>query len=188
MVREGLIGAPGNSIMPLHDGLSLDTSASPDLEYLAETRRVLVQQHLPEQISFDDLGPMEIQSFMGGIWPDMTLPLPDRRENYPFATTKSGFYLKKDENADRLEVQIFVPHKAELFPNEIKLFINGKLAHGLVLGSVDQFGEQTLTAKLSELGPETDVLEVVMTSETYWSTMADNTMRSFQLKRAFQSP
>jgi hypothetical protein len=188
MAQEGLISGPGESLPPLNAGLSLDTSASPDFEYIAETKRLLVQQYLPEEISFNDLGTREIQSFLGGIWPDMSLPLSERRKKYPYGTTRTGFYLRRDENADRLEVQIFVPQKAELFPNEIQLFINGKLAHSLSLESDGQSGEQTLSADLTKPGLETDVLEVVITSETYWSTLTGNTMRSYQLKRAFQSP
>jgi len=188
MAKEGWIDDPGRSLPPLHEGLSLDTSASPDLELLTDTRRVLVQQYLPEEINFNKLGAKEIQSFLGGIWPDMTMPQPDRRKNYPSGTTKTGFYLKKIKNAERLEAQIFVPQKEELFPNRIQLFVNGQLAHTLGLDSVDQFGEQLLTADLSMLDLEADVLEVVITSETYWSTISDNTMRSYQLKRAFQTP
>ena len=188
MAKEGWIDDPGQSLPPLHEGLRLDTSASPDFEYLDETRHVLVQQNLPEEINFNDLGAMEIQSFLGGIWPHMARPQIDRRQTYPSGSIKTGFYLRKIENAERLEVQIFVPQKEELFPNRIQLFVNGKPAHTLGLDSVDQFGKQLLSADLSRLNLETDVLEVVITSETYWSTIEDNTMRSYQLKRAYQSP
>ena len=78
--------------------------------------------------------------------------------------------------------------KEELFPKRIQLFVNGKLAHTLGLETVGQFGEQLFLADLARSDLETDVLEVVITSETYWSTIGDNAMRRFQLKRAFQSP
>jgi len=188
MAAQGWISDPGESLPPLHAGLSLETSASPDFEYIAETQRLLVQQQLPEEISFNDLGTKEIQSFVGGIWPDLTVPQAERRKSYPFGSTRAGFYLRKAENAGRLEVQIFVPQKIELFPNTIQLFINGILAHSLELESVDQYGEQSLLAGLSQAGSDTDVLELVITSETYWSTLGDNTMRSYQLRQVFQSP
>jgi len=187
MVGEGMISDPGLSLPPLNADLSLDTSASPDFEFIAETERHLVQEYLPEEIDFSKLGAREIQSFAGGIWPDMSLPQTERRKNFPFGSTRAGFFLRRVENAGRLEVEIFVPKKAELFPNEIQLFINGKRADGLRLDSVDQSGEQTLSADLSKLGMEIDALEVVITSETFWSTLTDNTMRSYQLKRAVQS-
>ena len=156
MAKEGWIDDPGQSLPPLHEGLSLDTAASPDFEYLTETRRVLVQQYLPEEISFNKLGTKETQSFLGGIWPDMAMPQLDRRQDYPFGTTKTGFYLKKIENAEQLEVQIYVPQKEELFPNRIQLFVNGKLAHThwaliLSINLVNSFSRLTcqgLTRKL----------------------------------------
>jgi hypothetical protein len=61
------------------------------------------------------------------------------------------------------------------------------LTDSLELDSVEQAGEQALTAELSGEGDESDILEIMLTSETWWSTITDNTMRSYELRKAWQS-
>lgn len=117
----------------------------------------------------------------------MSLKPENRRHSYPFGTTRTGFLLARTANANRLNVEIFIPQKVELFPNTIQLFVNGRLMDSLVLESANDFGEKTLSADLATHENDSDVLEVILSSETFWSTISDNTMRSYELRKAFQS-
>ena len=118
---------------------------------------------------------------------NMSLKPENRRHSYPFGTTRAGFLLARAANANRLNVEIFIPQKVELFPNTIQLFVNGRLMDSLVLESVNDFGEKTLSADLTIHEKDSEVLEVILSSETFWSTISDNTMRSYELRKAFQS-
>ena len=187
MVQESWISDPEGKLDALNEGLSLDTAPNPDFEYLEKTRRALITEYLPQEINFNNPGKLEIGAFLGGIWPDMSLKPENRSHSYPFGTTRTGFLLARTANANQLKVEIFIPRKVELFPNTIQLFVNGRLMDSLILESASDFGEKTLSANLTIHENDSDVLEVILSSETFWSTISDNTMRSYELRKAFQS-
>ncbi len=187
MARLGWIDAVDEELIPLHKDLSLETATQVDLAYIAEARSTIAANHLPQKIDFDDLGALEIQALLGGIWPDMNAPPEYRRRSFPFGSTKSGFLLARDKKAGRLDIELFFPPMPELYPNTIKLFINGELADTLDLASTEHYGKKQLTADLVKMGDENDIIEVIIRSATHWSTISDNTMRSYELRKAYQS-
>jgi hypothetical protein len=187
MASLGWIAPVDEEHMPLHKGLSLDTGTRVDFGYIAAAKSAIVADHLPKEIAFDGLGALEIQALLGGIWPDMNAPQESRRRNFPFGSTKSGFLLARDKNASRLIVELFFPPMPELYPNTVTLFVNGVLADTLALDSSEQSGEKVLTADLVKMGDKSDSIEVIIRSTTHWSSITDNTMRSYELRKAYQS-
>lgn len=187
LVQQGWISDPENRLSALHPDLSLEISTAPDQDYLARTRQELVEDFLPVQIDFGDPGQKEVESYIGGIWPGLNSAPETRHQTYPSGTTKTGFYLAKASDGNSLSVEIYIPPRVELFPNTIQLWINGQLMDSLDLESRKQAGVKILSADLTTGESEADVLEVIITSDTYWSTIQDHTMRSYELRRAFQS-
>lgn len=187
MAQQGWISAPDEGLLPLHSGLELATPGPADRDFMDAMRKEIAADFLPREIEFDDLSNLEIQAFLGGIWPDPETPIDRRRGQFPAGTTKTGFFLAREEDARRVAVEVFVPPKPELYPNTIRLYVNGRLADSLTLDSIGQAGEKELSAELGETGDERDILEIMLTSETWWSGITDNTMRSYELRRAWQS-
>jgi len=187
MAREGLIHAPDDELVPLHPGLDLDTSIRVDADYLAETREAIAEQYLPSHIEFNNLSNLEIQAFLGGIWPDLDSPMENRRQEFPYASIKAGFLLAREAKANHLAVELYLPPKPELYPNTIRMFVNGKLGDTLEIESVEQSGEWLLVAELDDPDDDGSIIEIMLRSETHWSSLTDHTMRSFELRKAYQS-
>ena len=104
----------------------------------------------------------------------------------PWASIRSGFLLARPTTARShvVQVEVDVPQRAELYPFELLMRINGTPAATLHLESTDQAGTHWITGRLPALEPEDWAIEVVLETRSYFSGIDDHRMKSFRLRTA----
>ena len=85
---------------------------------------------------------------------------------------------------ERVQIEISAPPLPELFPLEIDLHLNGRLARRFEFAEPDPSGRYTLSAKAPPRGDDELVLEVVLETPSYFVQFNNGRMRSYQLLSA----
>lgn len=176
LVDLGYLPSGQNPLPPLDPRLSTTTSHDPNDTLIRKLQRREVRK-LPEAIVFNQLTEDAVLGFLGGIY--ATGKKAARLHSYPVASVKSAFLLKPAANANQLVLEIEVPQKPELFPFRLEMFVNGRSGAVLSLDSSDKGGHYRLVADIDEVEPI--AIEVMLRTDSYWTEIVDDTMKSFRL-------
>ena len=176
---SGQLVVPESVLPPLHAELSV-RPPSWDPQVLLRQRARYARDHLRQRIDFADLQPEDLHLYLGGFFPEQA---DDALSAPPFASLRSGWLMAHPGGAPRFTLRIQVPEKVELFPFELTVHLQGEAATTLTLETTAESGEHTITAAVPVSIYE-DAIEVMLETESYWTTIDDARMKSFYLLSA----
>jgi lysophospholipase L1-like esterase len=173
------VAVPSAALPPLDERLSLDFEHPAKPDALERHRRDYVREHLRTEIDFRSFGPEDAKGVLGGL----LLSKQPSAEPGVWASVRSAFLLRRNEEARTIEIEIAVPDRVELLPLELSLSLNGVPALSQSLDAASE--SQLLRAPLppaTEQDPE--VVEVLLEASSHFAGIGDQTMRSFRLLSA----
>jgi hypothetical protein len=170
-----LAGAP-----ELAPGLDPATAHPPRPERIRELQERAARR-LPERLDFDDLDADGVRGLLGGVVPRSDA---ERLGGGAWGSTETLFLLRRREGSRSVSVAIEVPPREELFPFELELRTQDGPAALLRLASGGETGRHELTAALGTGGEP--VIEVALSTGSYWCEIGDPTMKSYRLLSATQ--
>ena len=181
MSRLGWVPVAEDTLPQLHEGLSLDFAVPVDSARI-EACRQRRGNRLPSSLDFENLEPDDTLAFLGGILPEGSGPA-EAFGTAPWASVRSGFLLRRPTEgaASRVEVEVMIPRRVQLFPLRIEMSINGHPAEVLELAHLTEFGPRQLSAELPPLSPDDAAVEIVLRSSSYFASIGDPRMKSFRL-------
>lgn len=169
----------------LEKRLDLATRHPTDAARLAALQKKVADEFLPEEIIFDQLDENILVGFLGGIYPGTEDAL-KRLDSYPNGTLKSAFLLKRRSGSEQVAVEIEVPPLIELYPFEVEMRLQGFLVATLGLESEDEAGRYILQGRIPKMAGSDPVVEVSMTTDSYWTTITNPTMKAYRFISATQ--
>jgi len=179
----GWLPIKAEDLPPLDSRLSMETEHSPDPDKMHILKEERIRECLDEEISFDNIKPNNARAFLGGIFPENEeQPL----KNYPCGSLKSCFLLKQKRNAKNVLLEIDVPPQVELFPYSLQMHLNGHPAAELNLTSNEDSGRHILEGTIPKTQEFDSTIEVLLLTQSYWTTINNPGMKSFYLIKAWQ--
>lgn len=174
----GWLPVTAEDLPPLDPRLTTKTERPPDAERIAVLQAETVRKNLDESIVFDRLRQRTPVAFLGGIYPGSAAkPLGSR----PFGSTRSAFLLRRKKGTERVLLEIDVPSRVELYPFEIAMRLGGEVGATLRLETSAEAGRHLLTGKLPDEGAAVPAVEVLLTTDSYWTEIHDPVMKSYRL-------
>jgi len=181
LANLGWIPVDRSRLPPLHDGLTTETNRAVDSGRIASLQADLARSVLRERLTFNELTPTDVRAILGGLYPGSE----DRRlAEYPFASVKSVFLLRRASAARHATVEVDVPDYPELYPFELTMLLDGKPAAVVTLPDRSAAGRHVMTGEMPS--GDSPALEVMLRTDSYWTTVTDFTMRSFRIISARQ--
>lgn len=174
-----------DQILPeLHKDLSLEFNPAPDAAKLLDLKRKFVDENLKTSLDFGSLTLADVRSFLGGVLPWKAGK--GALREYPWGTVRTCFLLKRpvDREAKKVEVEIIIPPRIELFPFHIEMNLNGKAVNQYDFPEPNASGRYALVADLPPLSDDDLAIEVLLRTDSYFTRINDATMRSFRLVSA----
>ena len=182
LAHEGIIPVAAEELPELHAGLSVEGSPPGNPGELTQIRSSYVDRFLETELAFDNLGSNVLKSYLGGYFPEKRK---HARGQYPFSSVKSGFLLKRlPVDGGTFELEIIVPRFPELYPFELRVWLQGHPVETLRLERPEQGGRHTIVADLPPLEASDLAVEVMLETSCYWTSIDDNRMKSFYLVSA----
>lgn len=181
LARAGIVPVADEELPPLHRGLDAGGALSPGVGELEELRRGYARRYLRTRLDFENLTAGDLKAYLGGFFPEKPA---DGRRSRPFASVRCGFLLARPAAASRFELAIEVPPFPELYPFELEVSLHGTVVETLRLEDPDQGGRQVITAQVPPLEASELALEVMLETDSYWTTIGDPRMKSFYLVSA----
>jgi lysophospholipase L1-like esterase len=181
--RLGWIEVDSSELPALDPGLSAELERPSDPSLLTHLRQEAADE-LPLRIDFDDLDESAVRGLLGGIWPEPAAS--DPLTAAPYGSTASAFLLKRDRIATTLHVEIDNLPYAELYPQEIRLRIDGVWVDSLRLRSREDAGRHVFSVPLPRPDQNTPAVEVMLRTDSFVSGINDHVMRSYRLLAAWQ--
>jgi hypothetical protein len=139
---------------------------------------------LRDTIDFSALSPEGTRAFLGGLLPEK-VPAHDQQRS-PWASLHAAFLLRRpqDRPLKGVEVEIWIPPLPELFPFSLKLLLDGAPAADTLFERPNTTGHYRISGA-PRVPPFFDqVVEVTLETGSYFSTIDDARMLSYQLLRA----
>jgi hypothetical protein len=123
---------------------------------------------------------------LGGLFPEQLSGTDDAAPVITWGTLRSGFVLKypSEQAIQKLSLSLRILPYPELYPFKLEIRINGTDAKTLEVPTPDRAGDYELEISVpgpTELDP---ALEVLLATKSYFSTIDDHRMKSYQLLRA----
>ena len=180
--RLGWVPVPEAILPTLDDEIAFRLDPEPDLAFAQRWKEDYVERCLRPRLDFAALGADEACALLGGIFRQEP---EGGAEDSPWATVRAGFLLRLPENstASALELVLRVPPRIELFPFHLEVRIDGDLAHVADLATLSQAGELPVRVDLGRHSQQ-EVVEVVLETGSYFCTIEDGRMLSYQLVSA----
>ncbi|NQU08595.1 MAG: SGNH/GDSL hydrolase family protein [Candidatus Abyssubacteria bacterium] len=172
-----------NDLPALEHRLTVSTERRSDAEKLDSLKRDSVMKTLTENMAFNDMNGNAIRSFLGGIYPGR---IHEPLKHYPYGSPRSGFLLRRKEDAKTVMLEIEVPQRVELYPFKLDMYLTGHKAAELELDDVEKAGTHRLQGVIPETEEFEYAVEVVLRTDSYWTTIDDHTMKSYRLISAWQ--
>jgi hypothetical protein len=183
MHRRGWLAVAADALPALDPRLSTHAPAAADARDLARLRGEAASG-LPYRIDFTSLDAAAVMGLLGGIWPDPAAA--DPLAAAPYGSLATTFLLRREPRATQLHVRIRTLPFPELYPQRIRLRVDGRWQEDLRLTSRRDAGEHVLSAALPIPDRAAPAVEVHLRTEAYVSTIDDHLMRSYQLLEAWQ--
>ncbi len=168
----------------LNKNLSMDINPELDKEELVAIKQKMVDKTLRETIVFGEFDAMTIKAILGGIFPQSR---EGKRRDLIWSANQSAFLMKSPLNTSsndkpNFEMEIDLPARAELYPMTLTLTVNGKQQRFRFTPA--DVGTQTLRLEQVPLNNEFGVVEVILQSDTHFTTITDHRMKSVALVKA----
>jgi lysophospholipase L1-like esterase len=175
----GWVTFPDSMLPELDRRLFLEFSPEPDFQKLDEFRKAHIDQHLRSSYS-GRFTPESLFVVLGGLFPERRGK--EALNTPPWLSIRSAFLLKvPDSVTQQVEVEINAPPLVELFPLTIDLYVDALLVGTYHFPTPVGDNHYHLVAKLPPKSIEDGVVEVLLKTEQYFTTISDPRMKSFRL-------
>ncbi|MBU0756232.1 MAG: hypothetical protein KJ645_13910, partial [Planctomycetes bacterium] len=181
--RLGWVDMPEDMLPTLDARINLEINPDPDQQGIDSYLDLYVEKFMHTSLDFLDLTPQKVNAFLGGVFPDSRdKPFAE----YPWASIRAGFLLKlpQDRRAERVEVQIKARPLVELFPLEIALYLNGEQVNTCCFEEPNPTNLYVLEGEMPDVFEDDRVVEVVLITDSYFTSIEDYRMKSYQLVSA----
>lgn len=166
------------NVIPLDKNLSLDTEFRCDDSKLKDIRDSF-RHHVGSSIFFDKLETSDVVGFLGGIFPERRGK--ESFNTFPWASIRSGFILKRHSGEEKeVHIKIQIPSLVELYPFQITLLLNGEAVSTHTLEMADNADPYTIKGVIPTSCSD-DIIEVILETDSYFTTISDHRMKSFRL-------
>ena len=181
--RLGWIAVPDTLLPPLdrRTPVRLDPNVSQS-DYEGVRSRFL--SNLRERVDFTNMQAADARALLGGILPhdyDVRRAL----EGAPWASTNAALVLRRPAGGALrgVEAEIELPDRPELFPFVLTLYLDGARAGELRVERRNESGRYRVSGTPSAKAFHDDAVEVMLRTESYYTTLDDTRMRSYRLLR-----
>ena len=178
----GWLPIESDDLPTLDSRLDTATEHPPDTEVIRQKKQYYVKR-LPERIEFDSLNAQNTLGILGGIYPGME---DEPLNQYPDASLKSVFVMRRDDNAGKTVLEIEVPRFVELYPFKLEMQLNGQAPIEMVLDDIEKAGRHRLECSIPKSGDFDSTIEIALRTDSYRTRIDDSTMRSYKLISAWQ--
>ena len=184
LAELGWLPLDRQTLPELHPELDLEMDRNPSPDALhAELERIYGKDLLPAVDFRKGVQPATSVGLVGGFWP---VSKKTRNSAPPDASLLSGLLLRRQAEATQLHAEIQVPARAELYPFEVVLQVNGEEVDRLSLASKAEAGRHSLSGPLLPNPVHEGAVEVFFQANNSYSRLEDPAMRSFSLLRVWQ--
>ena len=155
-----------------------------DLSPLGTFRQLLLRD-IEESIDFTALRAEQTRAFLGGLFPE-SLDRAHTLEAAPWASLRAAFLLRRprDRPLQRVDVEIEIPSRPELFPFALTLFLDGAVAAEALFERPNESGRYRISGAPAIPPFNEQVVEVTLQTSSYFSTIDDSRMKSYRLVHA----
>ena len=104
----------------------------------------------------------------------------------PWASLRAAFLLRRprDRPLQRVDVEVEIPSRPELFPFSLTLFLDGAVAAETLFERPNESGRYRIAGAPVTPPFDEQVIEVTLETNSYFSTIDDPRMKSYRLVRA----
>jgi hypothetical protein len=183
LARLGWLPLNADSLEPLDSRLNAAITHPPSPEKIRALKSEKIAKFLDEEIDFDRMSERNVMAILGGIYP---YKMPGDSKVRCSGSLKSGFLLKRNESASRVVIEIEVPSYVELYPFKLEATLDGSRVVELILDSQHSGGRHQLKANMPKPHGKESAVEIVLRTDSYWTTIDDPVMRSYVLISARQ--
>jgi lysophospholipase L1-like esterase len=178
----GWLPINANDLPALDSRLDTATEHPPDMQVIRRKKEYYVKR-LPERIDFGSLDDDISLGLLGGIYAGLD---DEPLNQYPDASLKSVFVMRRGEKADKAVLEIEVPRFVELYPFTLEMQLNGQAPVKMILDDVEKAGRHRLESSIPKTGDFEYTIEVALRTDSYRTRIDDPTMRSYKLISAWQ--
>lgn len=176
MKKTGILVDNSDKLPPLKAELEPLLNTPADNKMLQVHRQASLKR-IPNKLDFANMSADQSMGLLGGIFPDRAEPT-----TKPWASTQAGFLLKRSgDSPNRLSLIIEIPDKPELFPLETTLAIDGNPVKNFTFLQGEKV---SLTVEIPSGLTDKPALEILLTSNHYFTGIDDHRMKVFRLVSA----